>query len=149
MPTEQDHNDAVRLPAMLIGAISAGVCVLIALGGGYLSSQRGGAMSDGINTLIASIPGVIIASAVLGLMPARAAGLWAIPVLGMGVVRAFVSLALGMGIYALIGPDKAVFFLTLLVSLLAVLGIDVASVLSLISKHAPAEHAAGESEGVC
>lgn len=134
---------------MLIGAISVGACVLIAITGGYLSTQRGGALSDGINTLIASVPGVVIASAVLGLMPARAAGLWAVPVLGMGVVRAIVTLALGMGVFALIGPDKAVFFLTLLVSLLAALGIDVASVLSLISKHTPAEHGAGESEGVC
>lgn len=149
MTTQPDHNDAVRLPAMPIGAISLVACVLIAMGGGYLSTQRGGAMSDGINTLIASVPGVVIASAVLALLPARAAGLWAVPVLGMGVVRAFVSLAVGMAVYALIGPDKAVFFLTLLVSLLAALSIDVASVLSLISKHAPAMSAAGESEGVC
>lgn len=149
MTTQPDHNDAVRLPAMPIGAISLVACALIALGGGYLSMQRGGAMSDGINTLFASVPGVLIGAGVLAIMPARAAGLWAVPVLGMGVVRAFVSLALGMGVYALIGPDKAVFFLTLLVSLLAALGIDVASVISLISKHAPAMTAAGESEGVC
>lgn len=134
---------------MLIGAISLAACLLIALTGGYLSTQRGGAMSDGLNTLIASVPGVLIPVGLLIMLPARPAPMWSVPVLGMTMLRAFVVLGIGMGINALIGPDKTVFFLTLLASLLVTLGIDVVSVLSLIQKHPVAMHAMGESEGVC
>lgn len=149
MTTHTDHNEEVRLPAMLIGAISLVSCVLIALAGGYLSTQRGGQMSDGFNTLIAIVPAVLIPLMILAMLGRKPAALWAVPVLAMTVLRAMIAMALGMGVYVLIGPDKTVFFMTLLASLLVTLGIDVASVLSLIQKHPSAIQAVGESEGVC
>ncbi len=149
MTSYPDHNDGVRLPAMLIGAISLVACVLIATAGGYLSTQRGGEMSDGLNTLFATIPGVLIPMGVLAVLGSKPAPMWSVPVLAMTVLRALIVLAVGMGVYALVGADKSVFFLTLLASLLVTLGIDVMSVLSLIQKHPMAMQAAGESEGVC
>lgn len=149
MTTHADHNEGVRLPAMLIGAISLVSCVLIALVGGYLSTQRGGQVSDGLNALIATVPGVLIPTAALMLLSTRPAPMWAVPVLGMTVLRALVVLSIGFGVFTMIGSDKTVFFMTLLASLLVTLGIDVMSVLSLIQKHPMAMQAAGESEGVC
>ncbi|MFG0315168.1 MAG: hypothetical protein ACF8LL_13410 [Phycisphaerales bacterium] len=149
MSTQIEHNELVRLPAMLIGAISLVCCALIALGGGYLSTQRGGAMSDGLNTLIAMVPGVLIPAAILMIMPPKPAGVWAVPVLALTVLRAMIAMGIGFAIFMLIDPSKTVFFMTLLASLLVTLSIDVASVLFLIQKHAPAMNAARESEGVC
>ncbi len=149
MSTPHDQHGAVRYPAMLIAAVSLGACVLIALGGGYLSAQRGGTMSDGLNTLIALVPGVLIASGVLGAMGSRPAPGWSVPVLAMTMVRAVVVLGVGLAVFMIVSPDKPVFFLTLLASLLVTLGIDVASVLSLIQKHPLLPSGAGESEGVC
>lgn len=148
MTMHHDHNDGVRLPAMLIGAISLVSCVLIAFAGGYLSTQRDGQMSDGVNTLIPMVPAVLAPIAILALLGRRPGAMWAVPVLAMTVLRALIALALGMGVFALIGPDKTIFFMTLLASLLVTLGIDVASVLSLIQKHPMAMQAAGESEGI-
>jgi hypothetical protein len=149
MSTQSPHNEMVRLPALLIGAISMVVCVLIAVVGGYLSTQRVGDLSDGLNTLIAVVPGVLIPTVILFMMPAKPAGVWAVPVLALTVLRAMIVLAIGLVVYMLVGAEKTVFFLTLLASLLATLSIDVASVLFLIQKHAPATDAARESEGVC
>ena len=149
MSSQIEHNEMVRLPAMLIGAISLVCCVLIAFAGGFLSTQRDGTMSDGLNTLIAIVPGVLIPTAILMMMPPKPAGEWAIPVLGLTVLRAMIALAIGFAIFMLIEPSKAVFFMTLLSSLLVTLSIDVASVLFLIQKHAPATSPTRESEGVC
>ena len=149
MSTPSEHNELVRLPAMLIGAISLFVCVLIAVAGGYLSTQRGGEMNDGINTLIASVPGVLIPAIILFLIAPKPAGMWAVPVLAMTVVRAMIVLAIGLVVFMTIEPNKTVFFMTLLASLLVTLSIDVASVLYLIQKHAPVNNVARESEGVC
>ena len=149
MMTHTDHNHEVRLPAMLIGAISLVSCVLIAFAGGYLSTQRGGHLSDGVNTLIAMVPALLVPVALLMLLERRPAPMWSVPVIAMTVLRALIALALGMGVYALIGPSKAVFFMTLLASLLVTLGIDVVCVLSLIQKHPVAAQAAGESKGAC
>lgn len=149
MSTQIEHNELVRLPAMLIGAISLVCCALIAVAGGYLSTQRGGVMSDGLNTLIAMVPGVLIPTALLMIMPPKPAGVWAVPVLALTVLRAMIAMGIGFAIFMLIEPSKTVFFMTLLASLLVTLSIDVASVLFLIQKHAPAMDAARESEGVC
>ncbi len=149
MSTQIEHNELVRLPAMLIGAISLVCCALIAVAGGYLSTQRGGVMSDGLNTLIAVVPGVLIPAAILMFMPPKPAGFWAVPVLALTVLRALIAMGIGLAIFMLIEPNKTVFFMTLLASLLVTLSIDVASVLFLIQKHAPAMDAARESEGVC
>lgn len=149
MTTQHDHNQGVRLPAMLIGAVSLVACVLIAFAGGFFSVQRGGQLSDGVNTLIAIIPAVLIPIMILEVQGHKPAPMWAVPVLAMTVLRALIAFALGIGVFALIGPDKAVFFMTLLASLLVTLGIDVVSVLSLIQKHPLGLQPAGESEGVC
>lgn len=149
MSTQNPHNEMVRLPALLIGAISLVACVLIALAGGALGVQRGSSMGDGLNTLMASVPGVLIPAAALLLLPAREAGLWAVPVLALTVVRAMLVLAIGLAVYTLVGAEKTVFFMTLLASLLVSLSIDVAAVLFVIQKHAPAMDAGRESEGVC
>ncbi|MEZ6164377.1 MAG: hypothetical protein R3B67_08090 [Phycisphaerales bacterium] len=149
MSSQIEHNEMVRLPAMLIGAISLVCCALIAYAGGYLSTQRGGEMSDGFNTLIAIVPGVLIPTAILMMLPPKPAGVWAVPVLALTVLRAMIALAIGFAIFMLIEPNKTIFFMTLLTSLLITLSIDVASVLFLIQKHAPAMDAAHESEGAC
>jgi len=149
MSTQSEHNELVRLPALLIGAISLLCCALIACAGGYLSTQRGGELSDGLNTLIAIVPAVLIPTIILFMMPAKPAGVWAVPVLALTILRAMVAMAIGLVVYTLVGADKTIFFMTLLASLLVTLSIDVASVLFLIQKHAPAISAARESEGVC
>lgn len=149
MSSQIEHNELVRLPAMLIGAISLVCCVLIAFAGGYLGTQRGGVMSDGLNTLIAIVPSVLIPTAILMMLPPKPAGVWAVPVLALTVLRAMIALAIGFAIFMLIEPNKSIFFMTLLASLLVTLSIDVASVLFLIQKHAPAMDAAHESEGAC
>ena len=95
------------------------------------------------------MPGVLIPAAALMLLSTRPAPMWAVPVLGMTVLRAMIVLSVGLGISTLVGPEKTVFFMTLLASLLLTLGIDVMSVLSLIQKHPMPTQASGESEGVC
>jgi hypothetical protein len=149
MSTQIEHNELVRLPALLIGAISMVSCALIAGLGGYLSTQRGGDFNDGLNALIAIVPGVLIPTIILFIMPAKPAGVWAVPVLALTILRALLVMAIGLGVYTIVGADKTVFFMTLLASLLVTLSIDVASVLFLIQKHAPAMDAVRESEGVC
>ncbi len=149
MSTQSEHNELVRLPALLIGAISMVSCVLISCIGGYLSTQRGGDFSDGLNALIAIVPGVLIPTIILFMMPAQPAGVWAVPVLALTILRALIVMATGLVVHAIIGADKTIFFMTLLASLLVTLSIDVASVLFLIQKHAPAMDAVRESEGVC
>lgn len=149
MSTQIEHNELVRLPALLIGAISMVSCALIAGLGGYLSTQRGGDFNDGLNALIAIVPGVLIPTIILFAMPAKPAGVWAVPVLALTILRAMLVMAIGLGVYTIVGADKTIFFMTLLASLLVTLSIDVASVLFLIQKHAPAMNAVRESEGVC
>jgi len=149
MSTQIEHNELVRLPALLIGAISMVLCVLIACAGGYLSTQRGGDFNDGLNALIAIVPGVLIPTIVLFMMPAKPAGVWAVPVLALTILRALIVMATGLVVHTITGADKTIFFMTLLASLLITLSIDVASVLFLIQKHAPAMNAGRESEGVC
>ncbi len=149
MSTQIEHNELVRLPALLIGAISMVSCALIAGLGGYLSNQRGGDFNDGLNAMIAIVPGVLIPTIILFIMPAKPAGVWAVPVLALTILRAMLVMAIGLGVYMIVGADKTVFFMTLLASLLVTLSIDVASVLFLIQKHAPAMNAVRESEGVC
>lgn len=149
MSTQIEHNELVRLPALLIGAILMVSCALIAGVGGYLSTQRGGDFNDGLNALIAIVPGVLIPTIILFIMPAKPAGVWAVPVLALTILRALLVMAIGLGVYTIVGADKTIFFMTLLASLLVTLSIDVASVLFLIQKHAPAMDAVRESEGVC
>lgn len=148
MPT-LDHDNAVRLPAMPTSAVSLACCVGLALIGGMLGVNRGGTMNDGLLTLWATVPGVLIPAAILRAMPAQAPGAWSVPVLGGTMLRALIVLMVGLGLYALAGPSKVVYFLTLLAGLMITLVIDVTSLLMLVSKHAPTMVVAGESKGIC
>lgn len=138
----------VRLPLIQTGLIALVVCVVCAIVGGLISQSRGGAMSDGVWTLIATIPGVLIPMGILMMMPPKEPGAWSVPVLGGTMVRALTVLTIGMAVYMLIGPAKVVFFLTLLVALMITLVIDVTSVLSLIQRHPSESMSMGDAEGV-
>ncbi len=144
MITHHTENE-LRLPTMRIALISLAACAAVAVIGGLL----GGSMNDGLLTLMATVPGVLIPIAMLSLMPARAAGAWGVPVLGGTVIRALVVLTIGLAVFVLLGPARYAFFLTLLAALMIALIVDVASLLMLISKHPRAMIVAGESEGLC
>lgn len=142
-----DH--AVELPLIRTGSIAVVVCVTIALLGGIISEQRGGVMSDGIWTLAATIPGVLIPMSILLMMPAKDdAPSWSVPVLAGTMIRALIVLSIGLVIYMTIEPARIVFFLTMLMALMATLVVDVAGVLSLIQKHTPAMMASVDAEGI-
>jgi len=81
-------------------------------------------------------------------MPPKLAGAWSVPVLMGTALRALIVLGVGITIYLLITPDRIVFFLTLISSLLITLIIDVVAVLSFIQKHTPAIAVAGDPEGI-
>jgi len=110
--------------------------------------QRGNQLSDGLWTLLATIPGVLIPMGILSRMPAKHAGEWGVPVLMGTMIRAMVVLTIGIALYMMIDPARVVFFLTLLSALMVVLLIDVVSVLSLIQKHAIGMTPMGDAEGI-
>ena len=146
---EQSNADEVRLPLMRTGLIAVVVCVVLAVIGGLLSIQRDGAMSDGVWTLLATIPGVLIPIGILSILPPKEPAAWGFPVLAGTIIRAMSVLTIGIAVYVLIDPAKYVFFFTLLTVLMITLAVDVASVLSLIQRHAggivPQVHAEGVS----
>lgn len=107
-------------------------CVVIGIVGGWVATTMGLAMSDGLWSIGAVLPGILVTLMMLNALPARSAGLWAVPVLGGTMVRAGVVIVIGIGIFLSFDPSKNVFLMTLLMSVLAVLVIDVMMVLSLI-----------------
>ncbi len=141
-----DH--AVALPLIPTGSIALGACVVIAFVGGFISQQRGGLWSDGLWTLAATIPGVLIPMGILLMMPPKEAHAWSVPVLAGTMIRALTVLTIGIAFYVLVGPDRVVFFLTMLAALMVTLIIDVAAVLSLIQKHTPAMMPSVDAEGI-
>lgn len=148
--TTPAYDNEMRLPTMLIGSISLVACVLVAIAGGMVSAGReGGSLGDGLSTLIATVPGVLATIGILSIMPAKAPGAWAVPVLGGTMLRALLVLTVALAVYVLLGPDRVVFFLTLLAALMIALIVDVALLVMLISKHQTATGAGGESEGLC
>ena len=124
------------------------VCIVIAGLGGLISEQRGGEMADGIWSLLATIPGVLVPMGILLVMPAKQAPEWSVPVLAGTMVRALTVLTIGLAIYMFAEPDRVVFFLTMLIALMFTLIIDVASVLSLIQKHTPTLKPVVDAEGI-
>lgn len=140
--------NAVKLPLIQNGLIGLACCVVIAIVGGLIAQQRSGAMSDGVWTLIATIPGVVIPIGILLGMPAKMPGEWGAPVLMGTMIRAMVVLTIGIAFYMIASPDRVVFFLTLLTALMTTLLIDVVSVLSLIQKHAPGMMPTVDAEGI-
>jgi len=145
--TTQAMPNAVRLPLIRIGSVDVLGCVLIAVVGGILSQQRGGQMVDGLWTLLATIPGVLIVMGILRLIPPRPSSEWGIPVLAGTLIRAMGTLTIGIAIYIMMGPTRIPFFFTLLGALMATLVIDVSSVLSLINKHTIDDSAIAGAEG--
>jgi hypothetical protein len=140
-------NNEVRLPLIQMGSINVVACILIAIIGGLISQQRGSLMTDGVWSLAATIPGVLIPMGILLVMPPKEAHAWSVPVLAGTMIRALTVLTIGMAIYMIFGPAKVVFFLTMLVALMITLIIDVTFVLSLIQKHSTGMKLVGESEG--
>ena len=122
----------VRLPILKMAAMSVVACVLIGLAGGWAATTKGLAMTDGVWAIGALLPGIILTLMTLNMLPARSAGLWAVPVLAGTMIRAGLVIMIGFGIFLTFGPSKNIFFMTLLMSILAVLVIDVMSLLSLI-----------------
>ena len=144
----QTMPNEVKLPLVRTGSIALVVCVLIALIGGMIAQQRGGVMNDGLWSMAATIPGVLIPMGILLAMPAKNAPEWSVPVLAGTMIRALTVLTIGMAIYMIASPDRVVFFLTMLSALMVTLIIDVASVLSLIQKHTPGMTPAVDAEGI-
>lgn len=138
----------VKLPLIRTGSIALVCCVVVALAGGLISQQRGDQLTDGLWTLLATIPGVLIPLGILMQMPAKQAGQWGVPVLAGTVIRAMTVMTIGIAIYMLIDPARVVFFLTLLTALMITLLIDVASVLSLIQKHTTGLMPIADAEGI-
>ncbi len=146
--TNQTTPNEVKLPLIRTGLIALVICVVIAFAGGMIAQQRGGVMSDGLWSMLATIPGVLIPMGILLMMPAKNAPEWSVPVLAGTMIRALTVLTIGVAIYMIASPDRVVFFLTMLTALMITLTIDVASVLSLIQKHTPGMTPAVDAEGI-
>ena len=142
------HASEVKLPLIQTGLIAVVVCLLIAVAGGFIAQQRGGVMADGLWSLVATIPGVLIPMGILLAMPPKEAPLWSVPVLAGTMIRALTVLTIGMAIYMIVEPARVVFFLTMLTALMVTLIIDVASVMSLIQKHTPGMTPMVDAEGI-
>jgi hypothetical protein len=139
---------AVKLPLIQNGSIGLACCAAIAIVGGLISQQRGGMMSDGLWTLLATVPGVVIPIGILLGMPAKMPGEWGVPVLMGTMIRAMVVLTIGIALFMVIDPARVVFFLTLLSALMVALLVDVVSVLSLIQKHTRGMMPVSDAEGI-
>lgn len=146
--SNQTTPNEVKLPLIRSGLMALVVCVVVAFAGGMISQQRDGVMTDGIWSLLATIPGVLIPIGILLMMPPKQAYEWSVPVLAGTMVRALTVLTIGLVIYKTIEPARVVFFLTMLTALMMTLIIDVASVLSLIQKHTPTLKPVVDAEGI-
>lgn len=121
--------------------------LVVAVLGGLIGQSRGGSLSDGLWTLAPMWFGVFLSGLMLNIVPARAAGMWAGPVLFGTMVRAGVVLGLGYGLFLGVSPEKNVYFLTLVSSLIAVLTVDVLTTVRMIQQHTPGGNAQGVVEG--
>ncbi len=146
--SNESSSSLVKLPITKLGAAVVLACLLCAFAGGAIGTTQGGSMRDGLLTLIAMIPSVGLSLLVLGALPARLAGAWAVPVLGVSMVRSMMALAIGIAIHFTMEPSKFVFFLSLLAALLIVMVIEVASVLSLVHEHTLEAPSGVAAEGV-
>ncbi|MBL4698773.1 MAG: hypothetical protein JKX70_08055 [Phycisphaerales bacterium] len=146
--TNQALDNEVKLPLIRTGLMAMVVCVIVAFVGGIIAQQRGGVMADGLWSMLATIPGVLIPMGILMVIPAKNAPDWSVPVLAGTMIRALTVLTIGIAIYMIAGPERVIFFLTMLTALMVTLIIDVASVLSLIQKHTPGMSQAIDAEGI-
>ncbi len=130
--TSQPALEPTRLPILKMAGLSVLACVMVGIGGGAIATTRDGSMTDGLLTIAVMFPGVIITLMGLNILPSRPAGMWGVPVLGGTMFRAGIVATVGFGAYLALEPAKELFVLTLLVSLLVVLAIDVMSVMALV-----------------
>mgnify|MGYP003666188000 FL=1 len=128
----QPTLELTRLPILKMAGLSVLACVMIGIGGGAIAGMRGGQMTDGLLTTAVMFPGVLMTLMALNMLPARPAGMWGVPVLGGTMLRAGIVAVIGLAAYIALEPTKELFVLTLLASLLAVLAIDVLTVLALV-----------------
>lgn len=130
--SSQPTLEPTRLPILKMAGLSVLACVIVGAGGGAIASMRGGSMTDGLLTIAAMFPGVIITLMGLNILPSRPAGMWGVPVLGGTMFRAGIVGVIGFGVFLALEPAQEIFVLTLLVSLLVVLAIDVLTVFALV-----------------
>ena len=123
-------------------------CVVVAAIGTLLAVQMGAQANDGLLTLFATLPGVLVPMFILRAMPDKQPGQWGVVVIIGSVIRALITLTIGLAIYMVLSPSKMVFFLTILAALMITLIIDVVSVLTLIQKHPIDTMSIADAEGI-
>lgn len=145
----QPALEPTRLPILKMAGLSVLVCIAVGICGGAISASRGGQMTDGLLTIAVMFPGVLVTLMGFNILPARCAGMWGVPVLGGTMFRAGIVAVIGFGAFLAVEPTKEIYVLTLLVSLLAVLAIDVLTVLALVKSvtisTSVSEHSIGSS----
>lgn len=137
-----DAATPVRPPLLRLTAALVGVSVLGAGFAGWIATTRDGSFTLGLMTLAATLPGVAASLLLLAARPAQPAGMWAVPVLAGTMLRAMISLLIGLGMVTAMPLDKPVFLLTVLGVLLACLAIEVGVVLTLVNARGAAPQAA-------
>ena len=115
----QSNLQPVRLPILKLAAMSVVACVVIGFVGGWVATTKGLAMSDGLWSIGALLPGILVTLMMLNALPSRSAGLWAVPVLAGTMVRVGIVIVVGFGVFLSFGPSKNIFLMTLLMSVLS------------------------------
>lgn len=147
-PTTNPALEPARLPILKMAGLSVLACGMIGIAGGSISSMRGGELTDGLVAIAVMFPCVIMTLMGLNILPARPAGMWGVPVLAGTMFRAGMVAFIGLGAYLVLEPTKEPFVLTLLVSLLAVLAVDVLSLMSLIRTQSIESHSEGHASAM-
>lgn len=145
-PTTNPALEPTRLPILKMAGLSVLACTMIGIGGGSIASMRGGEMTDGLVAIAVMFPCVIMTLMGLNILPSRPAGMWGVPVLAGTMFRAGMVAFIGFGVYLTLEPTKEPFVLTLLVSLLVTLAVDVLSLMSLI--RSTETHSEGQASGM-
>jgi hypothetical protein len=130
--SDTNASNPIRLPIPRLAASSVLACLLIAFAGALIASTQSLPMSSAFWTLAPALMSVFATLLVLNLLPPRPIEQWAIPVLGGTIFRAGFALAFALVIFFLFSPDRFAFFLTLVTALVAVLIIDVFTIVAMI-----------------
>jgi hypothetical protein len=134
----QTNQDAVRLPILKMAGLSVLACVMIGIGGGSIANMQDGTMTDGLLSIAAMLPGVLVTLMALNILGARPAGMWGLPILAGSMIRVGIVTVIGFGLYLMADPNKEIYVLTILASVLVVLALDVVTVMSLVKNHSNA-----------
>lgn len=135
----QDPVNPVRPP---VGRLAAGMVGLAAIGamvGAWIATTRDASPTLGPLTLVATLPGMGASLGLLALRPPQPAHAWALPVVAGTMVRAMITLLIGLVVVTAVSVDKPVFMLTVLGVLLACLAIEVGVVLRMINPRGAAQ----------